>query len=127
MLSQLIHFKWLIVGTPPFKNVSFYSAVSNTPPVITCPAPVAVTSLANNVGNTASWDPPTCVDAEDGTIITSVCAPPSGSFFQGVGVNTVTCTCTDSSGLSDECTFPVTVEGNQVNIVEFWLKLDSIT
>ncbi|KAJ8041635.1 Hyalin [Holothuria leucospilota] len=83
----------------------------NSPPVITCPATVVVTSLANNIGNTATWDPPTCVDAEDGTITTSVCVPASGSFFQGVGVNTVTCTCTDSGGLSDECTFPVTVQG----------------
>ncbi|KAJ8041925.1 Neurogenic locus notch-like protein 1 [Holothuria leucospilota] len=83
----------------------------NTPPVITCPAPVVVTSLANNVGNSATWDPPTCVDAEDGTITTSVCVPASGSFFTGVGVNTVTCTCTDSGGLSDECTFPVSITG----------------
>ncbi|KAJ8041493.1 Hyalin [Holothuria leucospilota] len=83
----------------------------NTPPVITCPGPVTVTSQANNVGNSATWDPPTCVDTEDGTITTSVCVPMSGSFFPGVGVNTVTCTCTDSGGLSDECTFSVTIEG----------------
>ena len=103
ILTQLI-LVWCLVGF-------------NSPPVITCPDPVVVTSLANNVGNTAAWNPPTCVDAEDGTITTSVCVPASGSFFPGVGVNTVTCTCTDSGGLSDECTFPVTVQGNNLNLV----------
>ncbi|KAJ8041500.1 HHIP-like protein 2 [Holothuria leucospilota] len=94
----------------PFSGTRCEQVVVNTPPVITCPAPVALTSLANNIGNFASWNAPTCDDAEDGTITRSVCVPISGSFFGGVGVNTVTCTCTDSGGLSDECTFTVTIE-----------------
>ncbi|KAJ8034242.1 Hyalin [Holothuria leucospilota] len=84
---------------------------ANTPPVITCPAPVTVFSLANNVGNTASWADPTCTDLEqDDITLTTSCNPMSGSFFSGVQSNTVTCTCTDNDGLSDTCVFSVTVE-----------------
>ncbi|KAJ8034394.1 Hyalin [Holothuria leucospilota] len=84
---------------------------ANTPPVITCPAPVTVTSLANNVGNTASWADPTCTDVEqNGITLTINCNPVSGSFFSGVQSNSVTCTCTDNGGLSDTCVFTVTVE-----------------
>ena len=80
--------------------------------MVTCPLSVTVSSLVSNVGNVASWAPPTCTDLDqnDNTLTTS-CNPVSGFFFSGVGSNSVTCTCTDNGGLSDTCVFTVTVEG----------------
>lgn len=85
----------------------------NNPPVITCPQSFSVTSLTGNIGGLASWDPPTCVDQEDGNIIltNAACNPASQAFFQGTGINEVTCSCTDSQLITTQCTFFVTVEG----------------
>src|SRR4030095_926566 len=44
----------------------------------------------------------------DGTNVTIVCAPPSGSTFN-VGTNTVTCIATDSSTNTNSCSFLITV------------------
>ncbi|XP_071816734.1 uncharacterized protein [Apostichopus japonicus] len=90
----------------------FVSGINN-PPVITCPQSFSVTSLMGNIGGLASWDPPTCVDQEDGNIIltNAACNPASQAFFQGTGINEVTCSCTDSQLITTPCTFFVTVEG----------------
>ena len=95
--------------------VLILSKAANTPPVITCPAPVTVSSLANNAGNIASWAEPACTDSEqnDMTLVIN-CNPMSGSFFSGVQSNSVTCTCTDNGGLSDTCVFTVTVQSENI-------------
>ncbi|PIK57660.1 hypothetical protein BSL78_05435 [Apostichopus japonicus] len=82
------------------------TVVENSLPTISCPAPVTVTSVQTNIGNTITYDNPVCFDAEDG-IFPAVCNPLSGTFF--VGVSTVTCTCTDSCDESTLCSFQVTV------------------
>jgi hypothetical protein len=52
----------------------------------------------------------TATDAEDGDLTGSVvCTPPSGSLFP-IGETRVTCTVTDSGGLSASASFPVYVE-----------------
>lgn len=85
------------------------SAGANNPPVISCPTdPVVVTSLEGNGGNSAVFDLPPCIDAESGQNTIVICTPPSGSFF-GLGSNTVTCTCFDPDGATDECTITVQV------------------
>ncbi|KAJ8034326.1 Neurogenic locus Notch protein [Holothuria leucospilota] len=83
----------------------------NTPPTIICPAPVRVISLPGNVGNTVTYNPPQCFDAEDNqNQLQTSCSQPSGAFFQGVGPMTVTCTCTDSCQDTDSCTFIVNID-----------------
>ncbi|KAJ8021299.1 Hyalin [Holothuria leucospilota] len=80
----------------------------NTPPSTpVCPTVSPVISLDDNIGNFVSWTIGACTDTQDGSI-TPVCDPVSGSFFS-VGSTQVTCTCTDSGGLSSQCTFNVVV------------------
>ncbi|XP_071841566.1 uncharacterized protein [Apostichopus japonicus] len=50
--------------------------------------------------------PPTCNDAEQGTLAVT-CNPPAGSTFQAGTTTTVTCFCSDNLGLLDVCTFSV--------------------
>ncbi|KAJ8041609.1 hypothetical protein HOLleu_12477 [Holothuria leucospilota] len=84
--------------------------VVNTPPSTPlCPTVDPVTSFGGNIGNFVSWSIGECTDAEDSSII-PVCDPPSGRLFS-VGSTLVTCSCTDSSGLSSECTFNAVVTG----------------
>ncbi|MBM4041992.1 MAG: HYR domain-containing protein [Planctomycetes bacterium] len=76
-----------------------------TPPVITCPANVS----AEQTGPAGAIVEFTCtaVDVRDPNP-TVVCVPPSGSLFP-LGRTTVTCTATDASGNSSQCTFLVIV------------------
>jgi hypothetical protein len=85
---------------------------NNTPPTITVPATitVAATSPAGaTVNYTATGD-----DAQDGAL-PAVCDIPSGSTF-ALGNTTVTCTVTDSGGLTATDTFVVTVFNNPPSI-----------
>lgn len=93
-------------------NILFIFLTENSLPTISCPAPVTVTSVQTNIGNTVTYDNPVCFDAEDG-IFPAVCNPLSGTFF--MGVSTVTCTCTDSCDESTLCSFQVTVLGIKIN------------
>lgn len=88
-----------------------FITATNTAPQITCPATVTVQSLANNIGNFATWTDATCTDLEqaDDLLITS-CSEQSGSFFNGVQSNSVTCTCRDNGNLISACTFNVIIE-----------------
>ncbi|XP_071842391.1 uncharacterized protein [Apostichopus japonicus] len=92
-------------------NVNVLAFVSpNIPPVANCPADVNVVSVQGNFGSVANFDNAVCSDSEDpaGSIIAS-CDPQSGSFFQGLGITVVTCTCRDSAGDSNSCVFNVNV------------------
>jgi subtilisin-like proprotein convertase family protein len=76
----------------------------NEAPAITCPAPIFVGTTGNS--RVVNFTVPTPTDNCPGA--TAACVPASGSTFQ-VGVTTVTCTATDTSGNTAACTFPVTV------------------
>jgi len=84
-----------------------------TKPSITCPANVSITSNPGQCSVDRSFtvtasdvcDPSpqiACVDQDAGAV-----SPTSHSY--PVGTTTVTCTATDSSGLTEECSFTVTV------------------
>ncbi|KAJ8042162.1 Deleted in malignant brain tumors 1 protein [Holothuria leucospilota] len=82
---------------------------NTAPSVPICPDVSPITSFAGNIGNFVSWTIEDCTDAEDGSIVPS-CFPVSFSLFP-VGSTPVICTCTDSGGLSRECTFDAVVVG----------------
>lgn len=73
-----------------------------TPPTITCPANVSVSS---NTPTMVTYPAPTVTS---NCPVTTTCTPPSGSTFP-VGTTTVTCTTTDSAGNTATCSFTVTV------------------
>ncbi|PIK60736.1 hypothetical protein BSL78_02300 [Apostichopus japonicus] len=90
-------------------NVNVLAFVpTNIPPVATCPADVTVVSVQGNNGSVANFDNATCSDSESsaGSVI-ATCDRQTGSFFQGLGITVVTCTCTDSTGASNSCVFNV--------------------
>ena len=68
-----------------------------TPPVITCPANITVTSAPLLCGAVVNYPAPTVTDNCPGVTVTSI--PLSGTFFP-VGTHTVTATATDASGNS---------------------------
>ncbi len=79
-----------------------------TPPTITCPADVISVAHAScpiGVSNVVTFANATVTDNCPGA--TFVCNPPSGATFP-VGITSVTCTATDSSGNTAQCTFSVT-------------------
>jgi len=80
-------------------------------PTINCPAPVTAVTDQNVCPSPActvvNYPAPVAMDNCPGPITTQ-CIPPSGSCFP-VGITTVTCTATDTSGnISLPCTFMVT-------------------
>jgi HYR domain-containing protein/type IX secretion system substrate protein len=79
---------------------------ASSPPVITCPANITQNNDAGQCGANVSYPPATATDDCPGVTITYSKA--SGSFFP-VGNTTVTATATDAGGLTDVCTFDVTV------------------
>ncbi|XP_071846698.1 uncharacterized protein [Apostichopus japonicus] len=89
------------LGLSDFCTFSVSVATANTAPMLSgCP-----------VGTVNSFTTsPTCNDAEQGTLAVN-CNPPAGTTFQS-GTNTVTCFCSDNLGLSDICTFSVSVVTN---------------
>ncbi len=78
----------------------------DAPPQITCPANIVTT---NDVGQCSAIVNFNVTATDDCGPVTVVCVPPSGSAFP-VGTTTVTCTATDSSNQSTQCTFDITVK-----------------
>jgi hypothetical protein len=78
----------------------------STPPVISCPADVAVTTGLGNNSAAVTYSAPITID-NCGVPIVS-CSQASGSAFP-VGSTTVTCTAIDSSNNAASCSFLVTV------------------
>jgi hypothetical protein len=76
-----------------------------TPPVVTVPA--NITTAATSASGAVVTYTATANDAQDGPL-PPTCSPSSGSTFP-VGTTTVTCTATDSGGLTGTATFTVTV------------------
>ena len=97
-------------------NCSFTVTVNDTePPTLTCPANI-VTNVPPGVPNAVvNFFVPAVENCRDNGSA-PVCAPPSGSSFP-IGTTTVTCTETDTSGNSDNCSFTVTVNGAGCNLL----------
>ena len=97
-----------------FATCTFKVTVRDTqPPVITCPANIAVFNDPGLCGATVTFTP-TATDNCSKVTITST--PASGSFF-AVGTTTVTSTATDSSGNKSTCTFTVQVTDNEPPVI----------
>jgi len=79
--------------------------LDTTPPQITCPSNILV-ECDGPPGKQVFFSPV----ASDGcdTNVAVVCVPPSSSSF-ALGTNLVTCTATDDSGNTNQCTFEVVV------------------
>ena len=94
-----------------------------SPPKITCPTSVTVTS--NGPQPSVVYGAAT---ASFGSApVSIVCSPPSGSVFQ-IGSTTVTCTATDQLQRSDTCSFTVTVTVTpQISLTKFVAYGDSMT
>jgi hypothetical protein len=80
---------------------------SNTPPVLTVPASPVVAEATSPAGAAVTFAV-SATDAEDEPDPTPTCTPASGSTF-AVGDTTVSCSVTDSGGLSDTGSFTVRV------------------
>jgi T5SS/PEP-CTERM-associated repeat protein len=86
-----------------------------TRPNITCPANI-VTNLPANLTNAVVNYPAPVVTDNCGVTSTN-CSPASGSTFHS-GVTTVTCTATDTSGNTTNCSFTVTVITNALPVAQ---------
>ncbi|PIK44137.1 kelch domain-containing protein [Apostichopus japonicus] len=80
----------------------------NQPPTVQCPPAFSVTAPPLSTPTTVQFTPPQCVDNQQANFL-ATCTPSSGSSLNA-GPNTVECTCQDSGGLTDSCTFIVTVQ-----------------
>ena len=88
-------------------SASFQADVHlNTAPVLSVPNDM--TREATSGAGAAATFTATATDAEDGSSLTPVCSPASGSTFP-LGATTVACTVTDGGGLTDSGSFHVTV------------------
>ncbi|PIK45774.1 kelch domain-containing protein [Apostichopus japonicus] len=85
----------------------FFLYEVNQPPTVQCPTDFSVTAPPLSTSTTAQFNTPQCVDNQQANFL-ATCTPSSGSLFNA-GQNTVVCTCQDSGGLTDSCTFMVTV------------------
>jgi streptogramin lyase len=90
------------------------TVVDTTPPQIACPADVTAPTDAGLCSAVVTFPEPEVAD--NCGIASVVCNPPSGSVFPK-GDTVVTCTVTDTAGLTAECTFTVTVNDTEVPTV----------
>ena len=88
-------------------NCTFSVTVVTAAPSITCPADITAVQCTSPAGASVTFADPTVSDV-CGPAPTVSCLPPSGSTFP-IGTTTVTCTATDESNSSSNCTFSVTV------------------
>src|SRR5204863_6187707 len=104
------------MGTPPptptpspytthFRSCTFTVTVTDTErPVPSCPGNLTVSAAPGQCATNASFAFSFTDNCPGGSIL---CVPASGSSF-AKGTNSVTCTATDASGNSSNCTFTVT-------------------
>jgi streptogramin lyase len=90
------------------------TVVDTTPPQIACPADVTAPTDAGLCSAVVAFPEPEVAD--NCGIASVVCNPPSGSVFPK-GDTVVTCTVTDTAGLTAECTFTVTVNDTEAPTV----------
>ena len=89
--------------------------LDNEPPSLTCPSSIRTFVSADSSTAPVSYS---VLNARDnsGGAPSVVCSPSSGNVFR-VGDRDVTCTATDESGNSNECSFKVTVIGKKTMVV----------
>jgi hypothetical protein len=110
----------------PFVDLVASGSLETTPPTITCPPNVtAVSTVACPPKTSTAVTYPAPVATDNCPGVTTACIPASGSTFP-VGTTTVTCTATDTAGLTATCSFTVTVfngrlqdDSNPNNVVLF--------
>jgi len=95
---------------------------TTTPVFTSCPADIAVNAGAGGCDAVVTYTLPTAIDGCDPAPLIS-CDSASGSIFP-TGTSLVTCTATDSSGNSTQCTFGITV--NPVNEVALEVVLPGV-
>jgi len=93
------------------------------PPEITCPADMTVNTEPGLCSAVVNFEVTATDDCGDPAV---VCVPPSGSVFPK-GTTTVTCTATDSDGLTAECSFDVTIEDSEAPQVTSALAIGVLT
>ncbi|XP_070549857.1 hyalin-like [Ptychodera flava] len=79
-----------------------------TPPMVTCPAVLAVEYDYGNTSAVVEFSGESATD-NSGETPSVTCDPPSNSTFWD-GINVVTCSATDSSGNTGACNFTITVQ-----------------
>ena len=97
-------------GSGNTQTCSFTVTVKDTqPPSITCPPNVTAVTDQNACPSPACQvvNYPAPVASDNCPGVTVVCNPPAGSCFP-LGITTVTCTATDTSGNTATCSFTVT-------------------
>src|SRR5690606_20756002 len=82
----------------------------NIAPTITCPSDITVSNDAGQCDTVVTWTAPTGADNCAGAVVTSSHNP--GDTFP-IGVTTVTYTITDAAGLTNSCSFNVTVNDTE--------------
>ncbi len=100
----------LINPEPPILSIW-----GSAPTLTACPADRILGPDPGLLTAAVTWTPPQASDNCDVGSIPAICSPASGSAFQP-GTTTVTCTASNSCGLSDFCTFDVTVEPPVVTV-----------
>ncbi|MCX7549228.1 HYR domain-containing protein, partial [Xanthomarina sp. F2636L] len=92
-------------------SCSFDVTVNDTEaPTISCPADITVSNDAGQCDAVVTWTAPTGNDNCGGAVVTSSHNP--GDTFP-IGVTTVTYTITDAAGLTNSCSFDVTVNDTE--------------
>ena len=92
------------------------TVVDNQAPTVVCPAPITQNTDLNLCSAIVSYTTPTGSDNCALPPNPVVCSPASGSVFTK-GATTVTCIVTDSSNLTGNCMFTVTVADHQAPTV----------
>ncbi|WP_417858570.1 HYR domain-containing protein, partial [Xanthomarina gelatinilytica] len=82
----------------------------NIAPTITCPSDITVSNDAGQCDAVVTWTAPTGADNCAGAVVTSSHNP--GDTFP-IGTTTVTYTITDAAGLTNSCSFDVTVNDTE--------------
>ncbi|XP_022111822.1 uncharacterized protein LOC110991038 [Acanthaster planci] len=83
----------------------------NEGPIIKCQIPMPSSADPGSSSTFVNYNMPTATD-NSGNVPTIECVPPSGSEFT-IGTKNVTCTATDSSGNSNQCSFGVIVKDTE--------------
>ena len=110
MCPQQITQSWQIIdGCGDTNTCSQTVTVEDTlPPTINCPANIVI-SVTNCNTNVPVCYTPTAFDPCSGSNLTVTCTPPSCSYFAPGTTTTVNCVATNCNGLTNSCSFTVTV------------------
>ncbi len=87
--------------------------VDTTPPAVSCPANIVTNAPHGQTGLVVNFPAP--VFSDNCTLASTNVSPQSGSVFP-LGVTTVLCSATDTSGNSNSCSFTITVNATTTNL-----------